>query len=213
MGEGEGQSRSDGGVELDFRGLVEAGRRWGKIFHAHVPTIAQVHGHCLAGGLELALHCDLVVAAEDAIIGHPAVRSMGVPPTHMWTYNIGPQWAKRLLLTGDTITGARAAQIGMALEAVPAAQLDDYVLSLANRIGLVGRALLRANKDVVNQALELMGRTSLQHISAAQDTIGHLSPEASEFRRTARESGLRAALQQRDAAFQPGEPLSATIPR
>jgi enoyl-CoA hydratase len=130
---------------------------------------------------------------------------MGVPPTHMWIYNVGPQWAKRLLLTGDTISGTQAAEIGMALEAVPAEQLEDRVMWLAGRMALIGRPLLRANKDVVNQALELMGRSTLQHISAAHDTISHLSPDYAEFKRTAREQGLSQAFKQRDAPFREGE--------
>jgi enoyl-CoA hydratase len=84
-------------------------------------TIAQVHGACLAAGTDLALHCDLVICAEDARIGYPAVRSMGAPSTHMWLYHLGPQWTKRLLMSGDSVTGAKAVEIGLALEAVAAA--------------------------------------------------------------------------------------------
>jgi enoyl-CoA hydratase len=202
-----GEYRSATDVESDLRSLLATTRRWAAIFHAHVPVIAQVHGYCLAGATDLVQHCDLVVAAEDAVIGCPPVRSMGVPPTHMWIYNVGPQWAKRLLLTGDTFTGARAAQIGFALEAVPAADLDDHVLALAQRIALVGRGLLRGNKYVVNKALELMGRDALQEISATQDAIAHLSPDFSNFKVAAREHGLKHAVERRDAPFRDGEPL------
>ena len=194
-------------AEEDFRAVIDMGRRWNTIFHARIPIIAQVHGYCLAGATDLVLHCDLVVVADDAIIGCPEVRSMGVPLAHMWIYHVGPQWAKRLLLTGDTMTGASAAAIGMALESVPVAELESRVLALAERIALIGRPLLRANKDVVNQGLELMGRGILQHISAAQDTIAHLSPDYAAFKRTAREQGLARAFQQRDAPFREGEPV------
>jgi enoyl-CoA hydratase len=202
-----GEYRSAADVESDLRSLLETTQRWAAIFHAHVPVIAQVHGYCLAGATDLVQHCDLVVVAEDAIIGCPPVRSMGVPPTHMWIYNVGPQWAKRLLLTGDTFTGARAAQIGFALEAVPAAALDDHVLGLAQRIALIGRGLLRGNKYVVNKALELMGRDALQEISATQDAIAHLSPDFSDFKAAARQHGLKHAVERRDAPFRDGEPL------
>ncbi|MEW6473516.1 MAG: crotonase/enoyl-CoA hydratase family protein [Actinomycetota bacterium] len=199
--------RGSSNVEADLRSLFDTTRRWGAILHADVPVIAQVHGHCLAGATDLVQHCDLVIVAEDAVIGCPPVRSMGVPPTHMWIYHVGPQWAKRLLLTGDTMTGRRAAEIGFALEAVPADQLDGHVLALAERIAMVGRSLLRANKYVVNKALELMGRDALQEISAAQDAIAHLSPEFAEFKALARDKGLKHAVRQRDAGFRNGEPL------
>lgn len=202
-----GAYRGSASVEADLRSLFATTRRWGAILHAEIPVIAQVHGHCLAGATDLVQHCDLVIVAEDAVIGCPPVRSMGVPPTHMWIYNVGPQWAKRLLLTGDTMTGVRAAQIGFALEAVPPDVLDDHVLALAQRIAMVGRSLLRANKYVVNKALELMGRDALQEISAAQDAIAHLSPEFAEFKALAKEKGLKQAVAQRDAAFRDGEPL------
>jgi enoyl-CoA hydratase len=132
---------------------------------------------------------------------------MGVPPTHMWIYHVGPQWAKRLLLTGDTFDGRRAAQIGFALESVPAAGLDDHVLSLAHRISLIGRSLLRGNKYVINKGLDLMGRDHLQEISATQDAIAHLSPEFAEFKALAREHGLKHAFERRDAPFRDGEPI------
>ena len=199
--------RSTGRVEADLRSLKETAKRWTRIFESEIPVIAQVHGYCLAGATDLVQHCDLIVVAEDAIIGCPPVRSMGVPPTHMWIYNVGPQWAKRLLLTGDTFTGVRAAQIGFALEAVPESSLDDHVLTLAHRIALIGRSLLRGNKYVINKALDLMGRDHLQEISATQDAIAHLSPEYDGFTALAREHGLKYAFEHRDAPFRDGEPL------
>ena len=88
-------------------GHARAGGRMGRIWDCAIPVIAQVHGNCLAGGTDLALHCDIVVAADDARFGFPPVRSMGVPPTNMWLYHLGPQWTKRLVFTGDTLTGPR----------------------------------------------------------------------------------------------------------
>ena len=92
--------------------MLELGVGWAKVWDCRIPVIAQVHGNCLAGGTDLALHCDIVVAAGDARLGFPPVRSMGVPPTNMWLYHLGPQWTKRLLFTGDTVSGAEAAAIG-----------------------------------------------------------------------------------------------------
>ncbi len=96
-------------LESDVSAMLGLSQGWSRIWECALPVIAQVQGNCLAGGTDLALHCDLVVAADDARIGFPPVRSMGVPPTNMWLYNLGPQWTKRLLLTGDTISGSRPA--------------------------------------------------------------------------------------------------------
>ena len=73
----------------------------------HKPSIAQVHGYCLAGGTDIALLCDMVIAADDATFGFPPARDLGALPNNLWLYHVGPQWAKRLTLTGDTVTGRK----------------------------------------------------------------------------------------------------------
>jgi enoyl-CoA hydratase len=195
-----------GGIGADVTAMLDLGSAWAKVWHCALPVIAQVHGNCLAGGTDLALHCDLVVASDDARIGFPPVRSMGVPPTNMWLYHVGPQWTKRLLFTGDTISGTEAAAIGLALTAVPAAELDDTVLTLAERIALVGRELLTANKRVINEGVELMGRSQLQRFAAVNDAVAHRSPQARAFATRAGEIGLKEATKERDAAFAVPEP-------
>lgn len=196
-------------VASEARGLRAVSARWDRLLHASLPVIAMVHGNCLAGGADLAGHCDLVVAAEDATIGFPAVRSMGVALTQMWIYHVGPQWAKRLQLTGDTMTGRLAAELGFALTAVPPANLEAQTMALAQRIALVGRELLIGNKYVVNQGLELMGRSTLQDIAATQDAMAHRTAPARAFAEQTRTEGLRAALAHRDAPFAPDEPLDS----
>jgi enoyl-CoA hydratase len=119
----------------------------------------------------------------------------------MWLYAVGPQWAKRLLLTGDLIDGKTARDIGWAIEAVPAAALEATALQLATRVSHIGKDLLTANKQIVNKGLELMGRTLLQQIALEHDAIAHLAPEALEFNRLAQEKGLKAALEWRDGPF------------
>lgn len=121
-------------------------RSWNTLWKLRIPTIAQVHGFCVAGGTDLALHCDMIVVAEDARIDFTPVRAMGAPPTHMWLYSVGPQWAKRLLLTGDLIEGRKAHEIGWAVDVAPAADLDDTALKLATRMSHIGKDLLTANK-------------------------------------------------------------------
>jgi enoyl-CoA hydratase len=188
-------------IESDVTAMLEVAGGWSRVWDCAVPVIAQVHGNCLAGGTDLALHCDLIVAAEDARIGFPPVRSMGVPPTNMWLYNLGPQWTKRLLFTGDTLSGIDAQAIGLVVATAPAENLDEVVLRLAHRMALIGRDLLVANKRVVNMGIELMGRTQLQKFAALNDAIGHRSPEALAFSDRIGELGLRAAVRERDAEY------------
>jgi enoyl-CoA hydratase len=182
-------------------------RGWSRIWDAPVPIIAQVHGHCLAGGTDLALSCDLVVVAEDAVIGFPALRMGGTPPMNMWLYNVGPQWAKRLLFTGDTFTGRLAEKIGFAFQAAPAGQLEARVMALAARIAVMGRDIAAVNKHVINKGLDLMGRATLQEISAPMDCIANQAEEMAAFMARAEEIGLAAAFKERDAPFAAGVPL------
>jgi enoyl-CoA hydratase/carnithine racemase len=188
-------------IEGDVSAMLALGDGWARIWNCAIPVIAQVQGNCLAGGTDLALHCDLVVAADDAAIGFPPVRSMGVPPTNMWLYHLGPQWTKRLVLTGDTITGIQARDIGLVVATAPSDALDRVVLELAERMALIGRDLLVANKRVVNMGVELMGRSQLQRFAALNDAIGHRAPEAKAFSNQIAEVGLRQAVKDRDAAF------------
>jgi enoyl-CoA hydratase len=180
---------------------------WSRIWNCPIPVIAAVHGYCLAGGTDLAAHCDLVLVAEDARIGYPAVRAMGTPPSNMWLYHVGPQWAKRMFLTGDTMTGRLAVRIGFALQATPPEHLDETALALARRMAMIDSELLAANKAVINHGLDLMGRASLQYTSSLADAIGHQAPEALEFWSTATEHGLKAALTKRDEPFEDFKPL------
>jgi len=174
----------------------------------HKPVIAQVHGYCLAGGTDLALLCDMVIAADDAKFGFPPVRAMGSPLNHMWTYLVGPQWAKRMLLTGDTVTGSEAERIGLVMKAVPEADLEGEVEDLAARIALIDVDLLAANKRIVNMALELMGARTMQRMAAERDAIARQAPVVTEFYQMAKEQGLKAALEWRDSKFADGRAAS-----
>lgn len=174
------------------------------LFDMHKPVIAQVHGHCLAGGTDLALLCDMVIVADDAIIGFPPTRDLGSPPNQLWLYHVGPQWAKRLLLTGDTITGAEAAELGFALKSVPLAQLEAECEGLLDRLALIDPDLLAANKRIVNLGMELMGARTLQRLAAENDARGHIAPGTRAFKQNVKDKGLKAALKERDAAFGDG---------
>jgi len=191
-------------IDDDIWQLERSQRMRMAIFDMHKPVLAQVHGHCLAGGTDVALLCDMVIAADDASFGFPPARDLGALPNNMWLYNVGPQWAKRLTLTGDTITGKEAAQIGLVMKSVPPDLLEAEVEGLADRLALVDADLLAANKRIINLGLELMGARTLQRLAAENDARGHLAASARGFVKTAAEKGLKTALKERDAKFGDG---------
>jgi enoyl-CoA hydratase len=191
-------------IDDDIWQLERAQRYRMAAFDMHKPVIAQVHGHCKAGGTDLALLCDMVIIAEDAEVGFPAGRDLGSLPNQLWLHNVGPQWTKRLLLTGDSVTGSEAAQIGFAMKAVPAEALEAEVEGLADRLALVDPDILAANKRVVNMGMELMGARTLQRYATENDARGHQAASARAFVKRAGEAGLRQALKDRDAPFGDG---------
>jgi enoyl-CoA hydratase len=205
-----GRTYRDGGIyadptiDDDIWRLEYSQRLRMVLFDMHKPSIAQVHGHCLAGGTDIALLCDMVIAADDAVIGFPPARDLGSLPNQMWLYHCGPQWAKRLLLTGDTITGAEAASIGLVMKAVAADDLEAEVEGLADRLAMIDADLLSSNKRIVNMGLELMGARTLQRMAAENDGRAHLAPGTRAFRQVAKDKGLKAALEGRDAGFGDG---------
>lgn len=191
----------DSGMEDDIW-LCELSSQMRLIIHAmHKPVIAKIHGNCLAGGSDLALNCDLVIASTDARIGFPAVRAFGSPANHMWLYLVGPQWAKRMLMTGDLLTGADAARIGLVLEAYPPDELDAEVERLAQRLAVIPSDLQATHKRIVNIGLELMGWQTLQRLAAENDGRAHLSSKYTEFFDNAKKLGFKEALRLRDAPY------------
>lgn len=174
------------------------------IFDMHKPSIAQVHGYCLAGGTDVALLCDMIIAADDAVFAFPPARDLGALPNNMWLYNVGPQWAKRLTLTGDSITGAEAAEIGLVLKSVPPDLLEQEVEQLADRLVKIDPDLLTVNKRIINLGLELMGARTLQRLAVENDVRGHNTRGAAGFRKSVMEKGLKETLRDRDAKFGDG---------
>ncbi|MDX1382661.1 MAG: crotonase/enoyl-CoA hydratase family protein [Thermoanaerobaculia bacterium] len=191
-------------VDDDAWQLERAQRYRMALFDMHKPSICQIHGYCLAGGTDVALLCDMVIAADDTRIGFPPARDLGALPNNMWLYNVGPQWAKRLTLTGDTVTGAEAQQIGLVMKAVPADLLEGEVEQLADRLALIDPDLLSANKRIINMGLELMGARTLQRMAAENDVRGHNSRAARAWMESVQEHGLRETLRARDAKFGDG---------
>lgn len=167
------------------------------------PTIAKVHGHAVAGGSDIALCCDLLVMADDARIGYMPTRVWGCPTTAMWTYRLGPLRAKQMMFTGDTIDGHKAADWGLANEAVPLAELETVTLALANRIAGVPCSHLAMHKLVINQVMLNMGLEQSQTMATVFDGITRHNPEGLWFRRYAQEQGFKAAVTWRDS----GQPI------
>ena len=193
--------RKGAGFDDDTWRIEQFQRSLRTLTEMHKPTIAQIHGHCYAGGTDLALYCDILICADNASIGYSALRNMGAAPNQMWLYHIGPQWTKRLLLTGDTLSGKDAAKIGLVLKSVPEEHLEGEVEGLADRLTWIDPEMLSTNKRIINVGMELMGSTVLQRLAAENDARAHTTQAARDVFKQIGTEGLRAALRDRDAPF------------
>ena len=173
---------------------------WMSIWELAKPVIAQVHGYCLAGGSELATCCDLVYMAEDAEMGYPAVR-FGVPDNHFHAWFVGMRKAMEMMVTGDSIDGVQATQLGWANDHFPADELEEQVLEVAKRITSVPPDLVQLNKRVVHRQMEIMGLHTGIRAGSELCALGTHQKSLHEFMEKTRKHGLKAALQQRDEPF------------
>jgi enoyl-CoA hydratase len=147
---------------------------WFGIWDLAKPVIAQVHGYATAGGTELATACDLVYVAEDAKIGYPVVRLVSPPDMQLFPWVVGMRAAMEMMLTGDSISGARAAECGFANRAFPPDQLDERVLEIARRVAKIPSDLQQLNKRAVHRGMELRGiRAALRAGSELQALATH----------------------------------------
>jgi enoyl-CoA hydratase/carnithine racemase len=175
---------------------------WLRLFDLPKPTIAQVHGYCVAGATELAGHCDIVFAAQDAIFGNPAGRVLGILPTMaMWPTLMGLRRTKEYFFTGDTFTGRQAEKWGLINHAVPHEQLEEETLNYARRVALVPVELLTLHKAAVNRYIEVMGIRAAEQSACDLDVIAHQTGAVQDWLRLCREKGLREALEERDRPF------------
>jgi enoyl-CoA hydratase len=193
----------------DFFGMHEFTQQFMSLWRSYKPTIARVHGPAVAGGSDIALCCDLVVMADEAVIGYPPARVWGCPTTAMWVYRLGAERAKRMLLTGDLIGGQEAARLGLVLESVPRSSLDARVAALTERIGSVPKNQLMMQKMMVNQAYDAMGLANTQRFATLFDGMTRHSPEGVWFKRRAEEAGFKQAVQERDS----GAPIAPGVSR
>ena len=185
----------------DYQFMSRNVRGFMSLFHSEKPVLCKVHGYCVAGGTDMALCSDLLVIAEDAKIGYPPARVWGSPTTAMWASRLGPMRAKRLLLTGDSLTGAEAAAWGLATEAAPAAELDERFECLLQRVARMPINQLVMMKLLVNQTVHAQGLTQTQVLGTFFDGIARHTEEGHTFVRRASEAGFREAVRERDEPY------------
>jgi len=133
---------------IDFKFMSRCNRAWMSLWHSHKPTVAKIRGVAIGGGSDMALCCDVTIAADDARIGYPPSRVWGCPTTAMWVYRVGMERAKRILFTGEILSGSRAAEIGLVGESVPDGDLDETVDELIRRMVTVPTNQLFFQKQV-----------------------------------------------------------------
>ena len=212
----EQKSKASGGQDalagpwdpmVDFAMMYRNTQDFMSLWRSNKPTIAKVRGHAVAGGSDIALCCDLVVMADDARIGYPPSRVWGVPTPMMWVYRLGAERAKRMLFTGDLITGKEALAMGLVSATVPEPELNEHVVALATRISAVPKNQLMMMKLVVNQSVESMGLAQTQMFATLFDGIARHSPEGVWFKQRAEEKGFKEAVRERDS----GEPIAEGV--
>jgi enoyl-CoA hydratase len=186
---------------VDYQMMSRNVRGFMSLFHANKPVVCKVHGFCVAGGTDMALCSDLLVIAEDAKIGYPPARVWGSPTTAVWAFRIGPEKAKRLLFTGDSLSGREAVEWGLTIECAPAQQLDERFEILLERIARNPINQLVMMKLLVNQTLMNGSLHAVQVLGTFLDGITRHTPEGYAFQRRAAEVGFKQAVRERDGPF------------
>jgi enoyl-CoA hydratase len=186
---------------VDYAMMSRNAQGFMSLFHCGKPVICKVHGFCVAGGTDIALCSDLLVVAEDAKIGYPPARVWGSPTTALWAHSVGAQRAKRLLFTGDCLSGREAVEWGLAIEAPTADRLDERTEILLARIARMPLNQLMMMKLLVNQTLYAQGLHATQVLGTIFDGIARHTAEGYAFQRHAAEAGFREAVRARDAPF------------
>ncbi|MFD9826533.1 crotonase/enoyl-CoA hydratase family protein [Tsukamurella tyrosinosolvens] len=190
---------------IDYQMMSRFNRGFASLLHANKPTVAKLHGFAVAGGTDIALYADQIICAADTRIGYPPTRVWGVPAAGMWAHRIGDQRAKRLLLTGDTITGAQAAEWGLAVEAPAPELLDERTEDLVARIARLPINQLIMTKLALNSALLAQGVGNSAMISTVFDGVSRHTREGYAFQQRAAAAGFRTAVAERDGPFGDGK--------
>ncbi|PQP23500.1 enoyl-CoA hydratase/isomerase family protein [Rhodococcus opacus] len=174
-----------------------------QVWRLNKPVIAAVSGWALAGGCELAMACDLIVAADNAQFGEPEIRFGSGPVTLLMPFLLGQKATNELLFTGDIIDAERAATLGMINRVVPKADLETTVDILARKIALTPLSILRYTKRAITRAYDAMGLTSAveSNLDVAAVLNSAETPERAEFTELVATKGLGAALAWRDERY------------
>jgi enoyl-CoA hydratase len=186
---------------VDFQMMSRNVRGFMSLFRSDKPVLCKVHGYCVAGGTDMALCSDLLVVEDRAKIGYPPARVWGVPTTAIWAHRIGPEKAKRLLFTGDSLSGTEAVEWGLATEAAPADRLEERFEALLERVARLPVNQLVMMKLLVNQAVHSQGLHATQVLGTVFDGIARHTPEGYGFQRRAAEAGFKQAVRERDEPF------------
>ncbi|MCW3000345.1 MAG: Enoyl-CoA hydratase [Solirubrobacterales bacterium] len=186
---------------VDYAMMGRNVRAFMSLFHCNKPVVCKVHGFCVAGGTDMALCSDLLVIAADAKIGYPPARVWGSPTTSMWAHRLGPQRAKRLLFTGDSLSGTEALDWGLAIEAPPSDELDERTEVLVARIAQMPVNQLMMMKLLVNQETMAKGLHATQVLGTVFDGITRHTAEGYAFQQRAAEAGFKEAVAERDGPF------------
>jgi enoyl-CoA hydratase len=172
-----------------------------RLWYCRKPTISAVQGWCIAGGTDMVLCSDIIIAGEGASFGYPPSRVWGTPTTAMWVYRLGFEKAKRYLLTGDEIPAPEAVRIGLILEAVPDDELLEHATAFAERMARVPGNQLEMLKLLCNQTAENMGISSTRTLGTFLDGVARHTQEGRDFVGRSAEIGIREAVRERDDPF------------
>jgi enoyl-CoA hydratase/carnithine racemase len=194
----------DAGDEDPLAGLTMSLERLLEIFDHPKPVVAEVHGHCLAGGCDLMMMCDLTIASDDAVFGQPEIRFGSTVVAQVLPWLIGARRAKELVLTGrDDVTADEADRIGLVNRVVPAELLTDEVMRLATQLAIVDPQVMALTKRAINASWEEAGfrRALIEGVRLGAEIEAGRSPERDQFDRIAAEHGLKEAIRWRDDRF------------
>jgi enoyl-CoA hydratase len=195
------QPKSNWDPMVDYAMMSRNVKGFMSLFHSEKPVVCKVHGFCVAGGTDMALCSDLLVIADDAKIGYPPARVWGSPTTSIWFHRIGLEKSKRLLFTGDCLSGKEAKEWGLAIESAPPEKLDERFEILLERIARMPVNQLVMMKLLLNQSVMQQGLQTTQILGTVFDGITRHTPEGYAFQQRAAEAGFKQAVRERDEPF------------
>lgn len=185
-------------LDLDFHTTM-------RFWRSPKPTIAAVHGPCVAGAFEMALACDITIAAEDATFGEPELRFGAGIVTMLLPWITSPKHAKRIILSGqDKVGAALAMQMGLVSEVVPVGQQLETAMKVARNIARMDPELVQQTKKAIQRTYDIQGLESALATALDIDHSieSHGSPDKVTFMDIARDKGLQAALAWRAQRFE-----------